>query len=224
MRLRNQRSLSGPASITDNMDADVTQTSCLEVPLSAGIVGTLHPRSGNHAGTLVVPTGHGIVEGDSIVVFWESNYTGGPFAAGAVTATTIAISGAPGTNLPVDNSPIIVSKRVRVTWPARVIPDQVAISAMQFDPAQNTASPFVGRMHGNITGTTDDSDNTGVAPFFLLSDQLVVISDEITAGDSYWSASVFDSFVQYPDSIPFTFDLWNGTRYDAMFKFVSASE
>jgi hypothetical protein len=98
----------------------ITQTRTLEdegaevydIALVAGIAGTLTTRTSNTEGVITVATGHGITASDTIGVAWgtESNRTAVDVTA--TTGTTITIALGAGTNLPVADTEVIVSKRV----------------------------------------------------------------------------------------------------------------
>lgn len=89
-----------------NRDA-ASSIPALDVSLAAATAGALSTRGGDTEGTLTLSSGHGIVEGDVIAIFWSSAYAY-LATAGAVGETTVPFSGALGTALPVQGTAVTV--------------------------------------------------------------------------------------------------------------------
>lgn len=79
--------------------------------LPAAKSGTLSTRGGNDTGTLTLATGHGILTGDRIDVYWEGGLQRG-VTVGTVAGNAVPFSGGSGDNLPAQDTPILAGIRV----------------------------------------------------------------------------------------------------------------
>lgn len=94
-----------------------------DVSIAGGVAATLTTRTDNTNGVLTAAVGHGIVTTQVFDLYWTGGQRRG-CVAGTVTATTIAISGGFGDNLPVATTAVVMSPRTQL--PASVIGNNVA--------------------------------------------------------------------------------------------------
>ena len=82
----------------------------ISISIDAGKSGTLSTRTDNDTGVVTVASGHGIVDTDTVAVFWDggSRYN---VDVTATTSTTISIDVGTGTNLPVATTAVVISKQ-----------------------------------------------------------------------------------------------------------------
>lgn len=105
--------LSGSITSTTDQALIVSETA----PASKS--GTLTTRSSNTAGTATVSSGHGIVDGSLVDIYW---YDGDEIlqvlssaTVGTTTSTTIPFTGGVGTNLPIATTAVYVAAVTSVT-------------------------------------------------------------------------------------------------------------
>ena len=80
-----------------------------EATLAAGKAGTLTTRTDNDTGVATLGTGHGIITGDKVDVYWSTGIRRGMDATVATNAVTI--DGGAGDNLPSGATALVVCKQ-----------------------------------------------------------------------------------------------------------------
>lgn len=122
-----------------------------EVTLPAGKAGTLSTRTDNDTGILTVGSGHGILDTDTVDVYWNGGMRYGVDVTG-VTATTISIDAGSGTNLPIATTAIVVCKQVQIN--ADIDGDALVILGMM---AAFAALNSTSKCHADFQDSAGDS-------------------------------------------------------------------
>lgn len=111
-----------------------------EVPVAPGKAGTLSTKNSNSAGIATVSSGHGIVQGDTVDVYWAAAAQFG-LEVTAVTSTTITFVGpaAPDSApLPDEGTAIVVSKQTLVR--VHALDEHLATLALELHYAERSES------------------------------------------------------------------------------------
>ncbi len=134
---RSVSGIGGAISASFNRTAD--GGSAREVSIPAGKAGTLSTRTDNETGTLTLGSGHGIVTGQIIDLYWATGARYG-ITVGTVSGSSVPIgadNSGSGSNLPTAATAIVASPRVNVEVP-------LAAANMQFLAVQMLfSSPLV---------------------------------------------------------------------------------
>lgn len=86
-----------------------------ETSRPAGKAGTLSTRTSDTAGTLTLGSGHGITDGQEIMIFWSTAFA--YYATvGTVAGTSVPFTGAAGTVLPSQGTAIVASVQSEVAF------------------------------------------------------------------------------------------------------------
>ena len=101
-----------------------------EVALPAAKAGTLTTRTDNDTGIITVAPGHGILDSDTVAVFWNGGRRYGVDVT-AVTATTISIDLGAGDNLPVATTPVTIVKQVAIN--VSIDGDAIKVLGLSFE-------------------------------------------------------------------------------------------
>jgi len=105
-----ENTLSSEKTITDSgimLSADAT--------LLAADAGTLSTRTGDDVGTATLSTGHGIITGDIVDMYWSggAQYN---ITVGTVATNSVPLSGGAGDVFPIQDTVISISKRTAITF------------------------------------------------------------------------------------------------------------
>lgn len=84
-----------------------------EVTLPAGKAGTLTTRTDDNTGEATLSTGHGIVDGDVVDVYWSGGIRYG-MTVGTVATNVVPVDGGAGDNLPAQSTALVVTKQVTI--------------------------------------------------------------------------------------------------------------
>jgi hypothetical protein len=101
----------GGATVDAVIDRTEEQGATTQIPLPAGVPGTLTTRTDDDTGVVTVASGHGITTSDTVTLFWAGGIRR-RMAVTATTATTISIDLGSGDNLPLQSSVCVISKEV----------------------------------------------------------------------------------------------------------------
>lgn len=106
-----------------------------EISLPAGKSGTLTTRTDANTGVVTVASGHGIVDTDTVDVYWA---TGRRYNVDvtAVTSTTISIDLGSGDDLPSANEAVVICKQV--TFNVAIDGDELEVLGILYDVAATT--------------------------------------------------------------------------------------
>jgi hypothetical protein len=115
------------ASASREQAGSISQDLTGDFALDAGVAGTLSTRTDNDTGVLTVASGHGIVDTDTVDVYWDGGVRYGVDVT-AVTATTISINVGAGDNLPAEDTAIVVCKQTALD--VDVVGDQIDVFAV----------------------------------------------------------------------------------------------
>lgn len=91
------------SSRTITSDGEVTKNPSL----AAAKAGTLTVRTSNSVGTLTMDTGHGIITGDRLDLYWTDPTTGAAKSRYGITVGTVATNSVPITSGAGDNLPLV---------------------------------------------------------------------------------------------------------------------
>lgn len=94
-------------SRADTTEGELAVMAEVTVPIAKA--GTLTTRTDNDTGTLTMSTGHGIVDADTIDLYWTGGCRRG-MTVGTVSVNSVPIDGGSGDNLPIATTAIIVGK------------------------------------------------------------------------------------------------------------------
>lgn len=81
--------------------------------LTPGQAGALTTRSGNNAGVATLSTGHGILTGDKVDVYWNGGVQYN--CAATVSGNAVTLASGLGDNLPNQNTSVVVCKRTVIS-------------------------------------------------------------------------------------------------------------
>ena len=115
----------------DLIDTDIT--------LPAGKAGTLSTRTDNDTGVCTVSSGHGILDTDTVDVYWSGGRRYGCDVT-AVGATTVSIDLGAGDNLPTQATAVVVCKQV--VFNRSIDGDNLVGLSIQYDVEQRNDSGF----------------------------------------------------------------------------------
>lgn len=112
----------------------------LEDTLSAAKSGTLTTRTDNNTGTLTMSSGHGILTGDVIDIYWSGGVQYG-VTVGTVSTNSVPIDGGIGDNLPIATTAItaVVQKSINLAIDGDET-DILAIALETVDKSLRTAA------------------------------------------------------------------------------------
>lgn len=126
---------------TININQRVTRTgeqeATWEVVLPIASAGTLTTRTLDTSGVATLPTGHGIVMGDTIDVYFAGGVAYGA-TVDAADATTVTFSGASGTILPAQDDPVTVGKVTTIN--TALDGDEIHLAAISYEGGNSSTT------------------------------------------------------------------------------------
>jgi hypothetical protein len=157
--------------------------------LAAGKAGTLSTRTDDNTGTATLASGHGILTGDVVDVYWSTGIRRG-MTVGTVSGTSVPIDLGAGDNLPAQATAIVVCKvttlDVDLTGNSIIMAVATATRRASVSIQQNDGTVIkaldLGRSgnDGEVWDWASDTDVTN--PFAGVSVGKVVISNGSSAG------------------------------------------
>lgn len=106
----------GGIALQQGFNIEAEHPNPFDVPVTAAVPGTLSTRTDNDTGVLTVASGHGITDDDTVDLY--DSATGDlirkDMDVTAVTGTTISIDAGSGSNLPVQDTAVIVCKQTLI--------------------------------------------------------------------------------------------------------------